>query len=285
MLALLVAAAVGAGAWYFGYARYTTTPAVLGLSEADAEQRLEAAGLDVKIGEPDYSSTVDKGLVISTDPAAGERVLDGSEITITVSLGKEVYQLPKLTGITEDQAQDRIDSAHMAFGKTTRAFSETVPEGIVIASDPKGGATLRPGTIVDLVVSKGRRPIPVGSWVGKPADDAERVLKQRGLKVDVSQQYSDSVAQGLVISQDPKDGTLFKGDTVKLLVSLGPELVEVPNVVAYGVDDATAALQGAGFNVDVEQAPGYLGLGFVYSMDPGAGTDLPKGSTVTIYLI
>jgi serine/threonine-protein kinase len=111
------------------------------------------------------------------------------------------------------------------------------------------------------------------------------VLEQRGLKVDVSQQYSDSVSQGLVISQAPKGGTLFKGDTVNLVVSLGPELVEVPDVTAHGVDEATQTLQAAGFDVDVEQAPGYLGLGYVFSMDPGAGTELPKGSTVTIYLV
>lgn len=291
VLALLVAAAVGAGAWWFGYARYTTTPGVIGLTQADAQERLEAAGLDVTAtttaadGDPAYSSTVAKGRVISADPSAGDRVLDGGEVTIVVSLGREVYQLPKLTGITVDQAQDRIQSANMAFGSATDRWHETVPEGIVIASDPKGGTTLRPGTIVDLVVSKGRRPIPVGSWVGKPLDDAQRVLEKRGLKVTVSQQYSNSVSEGLVISQDPKTGTLFKGETVELLVSLGPELVEVPNVVAYGVDDATATLQDAGFEVAVLNAPGYIGLGFVYSMDPGAGTELPIGSTVTIYLI
>jgi beta-lactam-binding protein with PASTA domain/serine/threonine protein kinase len=287
ILALLVAAAVGTGAWWFGYARYTTTPGVIGLSQADAQERLEGAGLDVTVDDPAYSSTVPKGRVISADPSAGDRVLDGGEVTIVVSLGKEVYPLPKLTDITVDEAQDRIQAAHMAFGTATEKWSETKPEGIVISSDPKGGtgASLRPGTIVDLVVSKGRRPIPVGSWVGKPADDAQRVLGQRGLKVTVSQQYSDSVGSGLVISQDPKDGTLFKDDTVKLLVSLGPELVEVPNVVAYGVDDATSTLQGLGFEVDVEESSGYIGLGFVYSMDPGAGTELPKGSTVIIYLV
>ena len=285
VLALLVAAAVGGGAWWFGYARYTTTPGVIGLTQAEAEQRLESAGLDVTIDDPAYSSNVPKGRVISTDPAAGDRVLDGGEVTVVVSLGREVYDLPKLTGITEDEAQDRIQNANMAFGSTTKSFSETVPEGIVIASDPKGGTTLRPGTIVDLVVSKGRRPIPVGSWAGKPLEDAQRVLERRGLKVDVSQQYSSSVSEGLVISQDPKDGTLFKGDTVELLASLGPELVEVPNVVAYGVDDATAALQDAGFEVAVLNSAGYLGLGFVYSMDPEAGTELPIGSTVTIYLV
>jgi serine/threonine-protein kinase len=285
VIALLLAGALGTGAWYFGYARYTTTPAVLKLSPEDAKQRLEDAGLDVKMADPTYSDTVDEGLVLNTDPPAGERVLKGTDVTITVSLGRAVAQLPKLTGITEDEAQDRIQSAHMAFGRSTQKFSETVPQGIVIASDPKAGTTLRFGTVVDLVISKGRRPIPVGSWVGKKAENAERVLKQRGLKADVSQQYSDTVPQGVVISQDPKDGTLFKGDTVKLVASLGPELIEVPNVVAYGVDDATATLQDAGFVVDVEQSDGYIGLNYVFSMDPGAGTDLPKGSTVTIYLV
>jgi serine/threonine-protein kinase len=285
VLALLVAAAVGTGAWYFGWARYTTTPAVLQLTPEQAQQRLEDAGLDVRTGEPTYSNTVEKGLVVSTDPTAGKRVLKGTDVTITVSLGRAVAQLPKLTGITEDEAQDRIISAHMVFGKTTKKFSETVPEGIVVASDPKGGTTQRFDTVVDLVVSKGRRPIPVGSWAGKSADDAERALRKRGLDVDVSHQYSDTVAEGRVVSQDPKEGTLFKGDTVTLLVSLGPQLVEVPNVVASGVDDATATLQEAGFVVAVLQAPGYIGLGYVFSMDPEAGTELPKGSTVTIYLV
>src|SRR4029079_10103353 len=66
VLALLVAAAVGTGAWYFGYARYTTTPAVLQLSPEEAQQRLEDAGLDVKTAEPEYSDSVDAGLVLST---------------------------------------------------------------------------------------------------------------------------------------------------------------------------------------------------------------------------
>jgi beta-lactam-binding protein with PASTA domain/serine/threonine protein kinase len=285
VLALLLAAAVGTGAWYFGYARYTTTPAVLQLPPEEAQQRLEDAGLDVRTGEPKYSDTVDAGLVLSTDPAAGKRVLKGTNVTISVSLGRAVAQLPKLTGITVDEAQDRILKANMAYGKATKSYSETVPKGIVIASDPEAGSTLRFGTIVDLVVSKGRQPIPVGSWAGKSASDAEAALQKRGLKADVSHQYSDSVPEGIVVSQDPRNGTLFKGDTVTLLVSLGPELVEVPDVVAQGVDQATATLQGAGFVVDVEESDGYIGLGYVFSMDPGAGTDLPKGSTVIIYLV
>ena len=184
-----------------------------------------------------------------------------------------------------DQAQDQILDTNLAFGKEIQKFSETVPEGIVITSDPKAGTTLRPGAIVDLIVSKGRQPIPVGDWVGKDADRAERVLKRRGLKVERTAEYDDDVPAGLVIAQDPDGGTLFKGDTVSIRVSLGPELVEVPNVVAAGVDSATETLTDLGFDVVTQEAPGYLGLGFVFSMDPDAGSEIPKGSTITLYLI
>jgi len=285
VLAVLVAGALGVGAWWFGYARYTTTPGVIGLTQAEATERLEGAGLEVVVGEPDYSSTVKRGRVISADPEAGERVLDGDTVVIVVSLGKETYELPKLKGLTVDQAQDKILETQMAFGKAIEQFSETVLPGIVIGSDPKAGTTLRPGAIVDLIVSNGRRPIPVGDWVGKEADRAERVLERRGLVVERTEAYDDDVASGLVISQDPAGGTLFTNDTVALLVSLGPELVEVPNVVASGVDSATETLTGLGFEVVTTKAPGYLGLGFVFSMDPEAGSEIPKGSTITLYLI
>jgi serine/threonine-protein kinase len=285
VLALLVAGAVGAGAWWFGFARYTTTPGVIGLTQAEATERLEGAGLEVVVGDPQYSSTVRLGRVISADPGAGERVLDGDEVEIVVSLGEETYDLPKLKGLTVDEAQDKILETQLAYGQTIETFSETVPAGIVINSDPKAGTTLRPGAIVDLIVSKGRRPIPVGDWVGKEADRAQRVLERRGLQVERTEEYDDDVASGLVIAQDPSGGTLFKDDTVTLQVSLGPELVEVPNVVASGVESATETLTGLGFEVVTTEAPGYLGLGFVFSMDPEAGSEIPKGSTITLYLI
>ena len=285
VLALLVAAAVGTGAWWFGFARYTSVPGVVGLTEPEAVERLEDAGLEVVVGESEYSSTVKRGRVISAEPGAGERVLDGETVAMVVSLGKETYELPKLKGLTVDQAQAEIQDTQMANGKTIEQFSETVPEGIVINSDPKAGTTLRPGTIVDLFVSKGRRPIPVGDWVGMDADRAERVLKERGLKVARTAEYDDEVPAGLVIAQDPDGGTLFKGDTVSIRVSLGPELVEVPNVVAAGVDSATQTLTDLGFDVVTQEAPGYLGLGFVFSMDPEAGSEIPKGSTITLYVI
>ncbi len=287
LLALLLVATAGLGAWWFGYARYTSTPSVLGLTQAAAVTKLQDAGLDATIGDPAYSETVKAGRVLSTDPAAGSRILDGGTVSVVVSLGKERYDVPTVSGMTEDQAQDQLIRAHLANGRSIERFSEEVPAGTVIRSDPKAGTTLRPGTAVDLVVSKGRKPVEVRDWTGKDADLAEQKLTAQGLTVDRdTEEFSDSVPEGRVISQSPSSGSLFRGDTVRLVVSRGPELIEVPGgLVASGVDAATAKLEALGFVVEVKNDPGYIGLGYVFHVDPGSGSMVPRGSTVTLYLI
>ena len=99
------------------------------------------------------------------------------------------------------------------------------------------------------------------------------------------EEFSDSVPEGGVISQDPTTGTLFRGDTVDFVVSKGPELVEVPGTKAMGVEAATELLEGLGFVVVTERSDTYLGLGFVLDSDPGSGEDVAKGSTITLFLI
>ncbi|MBS2937579.1 serine/threonine protein kinase [Nocardioides sp. J2M5] len=286
VLSLLLVAGIGVGAWWFGWARYTTAPGVLGLDEAAASAKLESAGLDAEAGDPAYSENVAAGLVIATDPEPGGKVLDGGTVTLVLSLGPERYDVPQLAGQTEDQAQDALAATNLAFGSSKGRWSETVPEGQVIRTSPKAGTTLKPGATVDLVLSRGRKPIEVKDWTGKDLDDATAALEKRGLQVDVaSEEYSDTVPDGVVISQDPTTGTLFRGDTVTFVVSKGPELVEVPRVRAMGVDAATELLEGLGFQVATEQSDNYLGLGYVFSSDPGAGDAVPKGSTITLFLI
>ncbi|MEV7428805.1 Stk1 family PASTA domain-containing Ser/Thr kinase [Nocardioides sp. NPDC092400] len=286
VLAVLLAAGVGTGAWWFGFARWTTTPGVIGLDRTAAVERLEAAGLEAEVGPRAFSRTVPAGEVVSTDPAAGDRVLDGGTVTVTISKGEELYDVPKLRGLTEDEAQDVLAELKLEFGGSRLKWSEDVDEGVVMASDPEPGTTLRPGSVVDLVVSKGRKPITVKDWTGKDAGTARERMEKQGLVVEVvEEEHSDTVAAGDVISQDPVGTTLYRGDTVALVVSLGPELVTVPNVKASGVDAATTELEALGFEVETRKAFGYLGLGYVFSTDPGAGAEVPKGSTITLTLI
>ena len=227
------------------------------------------------------------GEVVATEPDPGSRVLGEGTVTLTVSLGKERYDVPDLAGKTEDQAQDALAEAHLSFGKSVERWNEVVPAGTVIRTDPEAGKTLKPNAAVDLVVSKGKQPIKLKDWTGKSADDAEQAMTEKGLVVErVGEEYSDDVPAGDVLSQTPASGTLFRGETVELVVSQGPELVAVPDgLVPMGVDAATERLTDLGFLVKVEQGSAYLGLGYVMEVDPDGGTMLPKGSTVTLYLV
>jgi serine/threonine-protein kinase len=286
VLALLLASGIGLGAWWFGWERYTTTPGVLGMAEAAAASRLDAAGLEAEAADPAYSENVAAGLVIATDPEPGGKVLDGGTVTLTLSLGPERYDVPVLAGQTEDQAQDALAATNLDFGESKGRWSETVPEGQVIRTSPPAGTTLKPGATVDLVLSRGRKPITIKDWTGKRFDDAQQALEARKIEVSVAgEDYSDTVPEGYVISQDPSTGTLYKGDTVSFVVSQGPELVEVPRVRAMGVDAAVELLEGLGFTVETENSDSYLGLGYVFSSDPDSGEEVPKGSTITLFLI
>jgi serine/threonine-protein kinase len=161
-----------------------------------------------------------------------------------------------------------------------------VPRGIVIASTPKQGTRQPPATVVDLMVSRGPQPVHVADWTGRSAARAQQVLGHQQLDVQTSEQYSDHVPQGHVISQNPPAGVLHHGDSISLVVSRGPELVQVPgNLRAMGVDAATQLLESLGFHVTVDHAALYLGLGFVASSSPSPGDRVPKGSTITLRIV
>ena len=285
-VALVVALAAGVGAYWFGWARYTATPGVLGMTRAAATHKLDRAGFDVTVGQAAFSESVPKGRVVGTDPDPGARVVDHGTITLSVSLGKERYDVPKVKGLDVDHAQDALASSHLTYGRAVPRWSDTVPAGTVMFSNPAQGSRQRPATVVDLTVSRGPRPVHLTDWTGKSAARAERVLAKQHLEVQKTEEFSDQVAAGQVISQDPPTGVLHHGDAVKLVVSKGPELVEVPgNLRAMGIDAATQTLEDLGFKVRVDHAALYLGLGFVAGSTPSGGDEVPKGSTITLHIV
>jgi serine/threonine-protein kinase len=287
IVALAIALAAGLGAYWFGWARYTATPGVIGLGQKAAVAKLDHAGLDTKIGTPTYSEDIAKGHVVNTDPAPGARVLDSGTVTLTLSLGKERYAVPDVAKMTVDQAQDALLAQHLGYGRSILRYDESAPKGMVIASNPASGSREPPGFQVDLVVSRGPRPIHIRDWTGQDAGRAVRALTAKGLQADTSdQQYSDTVPEGRVISQSPAGGVLHRGDTVSLTVSRGPELVQIPgNLSAMGVEDAKSLLIGLGFKVTVDHADIYLGLGYVAGSTPDPGSMARKGSTVVLHIV
>jgi len=285
LLILLLVLAGGGAAYWFGVARYTTTPSLINLSEADARAKVEAAGLSLTVGDRAHSETVTAGSVISTDPGAGSRILDDGTVVVVLSLGPERYEVPALRGETEERAREALAEQNLDVGEVTERFHERVAEGVVIRTKPAAGTELRRDSAVALVVSKGRRPIEVRDFTGKPADRAEQVLGEAGLEVERSAEYSDDVPEGRVISQNPSTGTLFRGDTVRLVVSRGPEMVQVPRVQGVGVAEATRRLEAAGFQVATSRSDLYVGLEYVVRSNPRQGSMAPRGSTITLILV
>lgn len=165
----------------------------------------------------------------------------------------------------------------------TKAFSGEVAKGFVISSKPRSGTTVRAGSAVALVVSKGS-PIDVPDVTGDDLEDAKSELTEAGLKVKVADERVNSeYDSGQVARQTPDaGGRAAEGDTVTLTLSKGPRMIEVPDVVGDNVDDAKRKLQDAGFDVDEDR--GLLGLfgDTVEKQSVDGGDTAPEGSTIKI---
>jgi serine/threonine-protein kinase len=282
LVVLLVAAGAAAAGWHYAVGRYTETPDLVGLTPGEARDRLETAGLELS-SRRGFSETVPAGEIISSDPDPGDRVLDHGTVTVVVSKGKERYDMPAVVGTAEDDAVAALGNNHLD-AEVARRWSDEVAKGVVISSSEHAGTPLRRDTDVLLVVSKGRQPIDVPDLVGRTEAEARAALRRVKLAAAVSEEFDASVPKGEVISQIPADGTLYAGDEVALLVSKGAPLVDVPSVFALDRDTAVETLEEAGFEVDVREADGYVGLNRVVSQSPGSLSEAPEGSTVTVYL-
>jgi serine/threonine-protein kinase len=285
LLILTLTTGAALAGWYLTAGRFTTAPALAMLSESDATAVAQRSGLQITF-EDGYSETIAKGLVISTDPAAGDRIVKGGQIHAVVSQGAERYPMPAIVGLSRAAATDALERAHLTVGTARESWSDTVAGGLVLSASEKAGAKLRRGTAVDLVFSKGPRPINIEDYTGKPAQDAVTALKQAGFDVTVKSKHSDKVAAGTVISQSPHSGTGINGQQIEIVASLGPVLVDVPNVRSMGVRAAEKVMKDAGFSTKVQPVSvNYIGVGFVAFTNPRAGGQAPKGSTITLFVV
>jgi len=283
-LVALILVAAATTAWYFmaGPGAKTTVPKVAGLTRVVAQRALTTAHLSAKV-VTSFDETAKTGVVLAADPPAGREVSRGSTVTLTVSQGQERYGVPPLVGFSQAEATQRLKEAKLTLGKVSGAFSETVPQGQVISTSPAADTSVKRATPVALVTSKGRQPIQLQDWTGKPADEAVKALTDAKLKVDATKQdFSTTVPKGYVISQSPPTGTLFQKDSVTLVVSKGPELVLVPSVIGKPEAEATSILQGLGLTVEINRVSSIFG---VLTQSISAGTKAPKGSIIRLTVV
>ena len=283
---LLVVAGLGGRWWWteYGPGSYLTMPETTGRTLTDVQADLDALGLHTQV-EEEFSDDIDTGSVTRSDPEGGSSVHKRAEVQLYVSKGVDMKTVPEVTGKSQDEAQRSLTDAGLAVGAVTDAYSEDVPQGQVISQSVAAGTSLAHDSAVDIVLSKGREPLTVPTLSGLSASAAKSAIEDLGLVAAPTEAYSDTVAEGQVISQQTREGsTLHRGDSVAYTVSKGPEKVAIPDVVGLHREEARSLLEGAGFTVKEEAILGGF-FGTVRSSDPAAGTMTKKGSTVTITIV
>ncbi|MGN6502060.1 MAG: PASTA domain-containing protein, partial [Pseudolysinimonas sp.] len=195
-------------------------------------------------------------------------------------------RVPNVTGQAQSDAIQHLrDAGYQVSSSVTRAFSENVPSGDVISTDPSVGSRVTKGRTISLTVSKGQERFTLPSVAGTTVDAARAQLTAKVPEVvlETGQTSSETVPKGKVAGTDPKAGTKVKrGQTITILVSTGPPIVQIP-AIAPGTPlaDAQQQLQAKGFKTTVVQNfDDTIAKGTVISLDPN--DEAPKGSTITI---
>jgi beta-lactam-binding protein with PASTA domain len=293
--ALLVA--LGIGLWLIlrllsggGGGDLVTIPDLTGTEAQSAFLTLQE--LNLKVSEVDETNDqIAAGFVIRTDPPADSEVETGTFVTVVVSLGGEQFGVPNLIGENVEVARTRIEDQGFTVGLIEYSLTEDVDEDIVIRQTPTGGTQAPPDTPVDLLVSSGPFSITVPDVAGGTVDNAILELTRAGFEnVETQEEFSPDVEIDIVISTNPAAGqSIPRGATVIVIVSLGTEPVEVPDLTGDSVDQARSTLEDLGLNlvvssqtVEVSADSGLLGL--VADQDPDSGTTVDSGTDVVVFL-
>jgi len=213
-------------------------------------------------------------------------------LTFALVLGGAWYELigskisiPSIVGLSETEARNSLNPIGIKLLVISKSYSEDVPAGMVITSNPGGGGHLSKGGTVGVVISKGPERINVPTLAGMTPDAAATALTSAGLKVgSTTQSYSSTITNGIVIDGDPIAGTAVKRNSlVNILVSKGVQTLQLNSYVGQSGDQASNELTSAGFKV--KSTFGYsesIPAGNVISQTPAGGAPIPVGSTVAI---
>lgn len=203
-------------------------PDVSGQSESAAQKTLEDANLVVD-SESKYDDHIEAGKVISTDPAAGMEVEEGTHVKMYVSMGVEKVEVPQITGITSEEAQAALAAVGLIGGSVTEEYSEEYDAGYVISQGKSAGSKLEKGSAVDYVVSKGSSKVEVPDLYGMTMAEAQQALSDLGLVSGAvtSGGHSD-LPEGQVMSQTIAQGShVDRGTAIDFQTSDGPEVVPI----------------------------------------------------------
>ena len=263
-------------------------PQLVGETQAVANEMCEKRNLVMKVVSQKQS---DKpvGTVLEQSIKAGEKVKKQTVIEVVICSGAEEVEVPNVSGNTQDEAWKILKDKGFTDYEVQMEYSDEYDNGEVIKTTPAAGETTTVDTKIVLVVSKGAEKAEVPNLVGKTVSEAQKALSDKGLTDGGStEEYSNTVAEGKIISQNVKAGKKVDGGTsVSYVVSKGKkpaETVAVPDLRGYSLADAISALSNRGLSYKEIAADSPSPSGTVVDMSPDIGSQVEVGSTITLYV-
>ena len=286
VVAVLVVAALAAsawGAWTYVVPHEATVPPAGDLTVDEMSAKLTGLGFVAKTGPGQYSMDVPAGQVLRLRPSPGATLDQGATVVIVPSLGPPPVDLPDVTSKPLARAKDLLRGAGLVPVVTKSVFDYDVAAGSVLSQDPSTPQAPK-GSEVQLVVSKGPPPVNLPNVIGKMQDEATKRLQAQDFQVAITEEFSNDVEEGRVISQSPSGSQAPYGSTITLTVSKGPEQFPAPNFGGLSKSGAQALADQYGLLLVFKTVPGTTGS-VVYSQSPGVGVTVRYGDTITLFMV
>jgi eukaryotic-like serine/threonine-protein kinase len=256
----------------------------INLREQQAVAQIRGAGLNPVVHRRPTSGSTPIGFVFRQEPAPGNRIDKGNQVTIFVSTGKPKTVVPDVRGKKATDAAAAIAEAGLQ--PDVHEINSTKEVNTVIAQAPKPGEKVVRGSKVRINVSIGPVLVSVPPVLSVPYAQAESTLKAKGFRVARTDVDSNEPAE-TVLRQDPGGNAMVpQGSTITLTVSKGPTQTQVPSVTTLDKDTAVSTLKDAGFKVKIvpQDTNDPTQENIVLDQSPAAGTLADPHSVVTIFV-
>lgn len=198
-------------------------PGFLDQKLTEAQIKLDELGLAYEIASEEYSPGKEQGIILNQYPIEGTKVKKGRQIKFVISLGQKLVKIPSLTGLSVRQAILDLETAGMELGEIAWAFSDTLPEKVVVFSYPAAGTEIPLGSPVNIMVNRGRASdfTYMPRVIGMNLEKAKKMLQDKSLKLGlVTRRADENYLPETVLEQSEAEGTeLDNGTEIDLVVS------------------------------------------------------------------
>lgn len=265
-------------------------PNVVGLLESEALNLVTPFDWEV-VFRAERSDSAPAGTVLATDPAVGVMLREGETLVLIVSEGETLAQLPDVSGMDAGEATTLLESRGLVVTQT-QAESEEIESGKAISwvvpeqTGLKPGDEVLKGTSIQLLISTGPALREVPSIIGLTLDQAKELLDPLRLDLlETPPSNSNAAAEGLIGAQSPPPGEKVARDSgIAFSISLGPDLVELPNIIGNNYSIVEPRLQEAGFVIGevTGRKQNRLQKALIVGQEVANGDLVARGSTVDL---